>query len=144
MMKVEKTVIIKKPVAEVFAYALNNENATKWQGGVVSMQIDEGPDNVVGSRYTEVRKFLGQEIKTTLEITAFTENLKWAAKVIKGPVPYEVTMTYTAVPEGTKVTTLVEGEPKGFFKLAEAIVASTLEKSLEEDQNRLKDLMEST
>jgi uncharacterized membrane protein len=144
MMKVEKTVIIKKPVAEVFAYALNNENATKWQGGVVSMQIDEGPDNVVGSRYTEVRKFLGQEMKTTLEITAFTENLKWAAKVIKGPVPYEVTMTYTAVPEGTKVTTLVEGEPKGFFKLAEAIVASTLEKSLEEDQNRLKDLMEST
>jgi len=143
-MKVEKTVIIKKPVAEVFAYALNNENATKWQGGVVSMQIDEGPDNVVGSRYTEVRKFLGQEMKTTLEITAFTENLKWAAKVIKGPVPYEVTMTYTAVPEGTKVTTLVEGEPKGFFKLAEAIVASTLEKSLEEDQNRLKDLMEST
>lgn len=143
-MKVEKSVIIKKPVAEVFAYVQNNENSTKWQSGVVSMQMDEGPDNVVGSRYTEVRKFLGKEMRTTMEITAFTENVKWAAKVIKGQVLYEVTMTYAAVPEGTKITTVVEGEPKGFFKLAENLVVSGLEKSLEEDQNRLKTLLEGT
>ena len=143
-MKVEKSIIIKKPVAEVFAYVQNNENSTKWQSGVVSMQMDEGPDNVVGSRYTEVRKFLGKEMRTTMEITAFTENVKWAAKVIKGQVLYEVTMTYAAVPEGTKVTTVVEGEPKGFFKLAENLVVSGLEKSLEEDQNRLKTLLEGT
>jgi len=143
-MKVEKSVIINKPVAEVFAYVQNNENSTKWQSGVVSMQMDEGPDNVVGSRYTEVRKFLGKEMRTTMEITAFTENVKWAAKVIKGQVLYEVTMTYAAVPEGTKITTVVEGEPKGFFKLAENLVVSGLEKSLEEDQNRLKTLLEGT
>ena len=143
-MKVEKSVIINKPVAEVFAYVQNNENSTKWQSGVLSMQMDEGPDNVVGSRYTEVRKFLGKEMRTTMEITAFTENVKWAAKVIKGQVLYEVTMTYAAVPEGTKITTVVEGEPKGFFKLAENMVASTLDKSLEEDQNRLKTLLEGT
>ena len=143
-MKVEKSVIINKPVAEVFAYVQNNENSTKWQSGVVSMQMDEGPDNVVGSRYTEVRKFLGKEMRTTLEITAFTENVKWAAKVIKGQVLYEVTMTYAAVPEGTKITTVVEGEPKGFFKLAENMVASTLDKSLEEDLNQLKTLLEGT
>ena len=143
-MKVEKSVIINKPVAEVFAYVQNNENYTKWQGGVESVQMDEGPDNVVGSRYTEVRKFIGKEMKTTIEITAFKENEKWAGKVIKGPVPYEVTMTYAAVPEGTKITTVVEGEPKGFFKLAENMVASTLGKSLEEDQNRLKTLLEGT
>ena len=144
MIKVEKSVIINKPVAEVFAYVQNNENSTKWQSGVVSMQMDEGPDNVVGSRYTEVRKFLGKEMRTTMEITAFTENVKWAAKVIKGQVLYEVTMTYAAVPEGTKVTTVVEGEPKGFFKLAENLVVIGLEKSLEEDQNRLKTLLEGT
>jgi len=143
-MKVEKSVIIKKPVAEVFAYSQDNENYTKWQSGVESMQMDEGPDNVVGSRYTEVRKFLGKEMRTTMEITAFTENVKWAAKVIKGPMPYEVTMTYAAVPEGTKITTIVEGEPKGFFKLAENLVVSGLEKSLEEDFDHLKTLLEGT
>jgi uncharacterized protein YndB with AHSA1/START domain len=142
MMKVEKTVVIKKPVAEVFAYSQNIEYATKWQSGVVAMKMEEGLDNHVGSKYSEVRKFMGQEMKTTMEITAFKENEKWAAKVVKGPVPYEVTMTYTAVPEGTRITTVVEGEPKGFFKLAEGLVASTLDKSLEEDNNHLKALLE--
>ena len=107
ILKVEKSVVIKKPIEEVFAYVQNNENYTKWQNGVISMHVDEGPDNVVGSRFTETRKLIGQEMKTTLEITTFIENIKWAAKVVKGPVYYEVSMTYTAVPEGTKITTFV-------------------------------------
>ena len=51
-------------------------------------------------------------------------------------------MRYEAVPEGTKVTTLVEAEPKGFFKLAEKVVASSLEKSLADDFTTLKKLLE--
>lgn len=142
MMRVERSVVIKKPIAEVFSYSQNFENITEWEGGVESVQMVEGPDNVVGSRFREVRKFLGKEMKTTLEITAYDENEKWAAKVIEGPVPFEVTMTYESVPEGTKITTVVEGEPKGFFKLAEKMVASTLEKNLGEDFARLKSLLE--
>ena len=142
MMKAEKSVTIKKPVAEVFAFSQSMENYTKWQSDVDSVHMDEGPDNTVGSRYTEVRKFLGKEMKTTLEITAFKENETWAAKVIKGPVPYEVTITYEPVPEGTKITMLVEGEPTGFFKLAEKMVANNLEEGLEKDFAALKKLLE--
>jgi len=142
MLKVEKSIVIKKPVKEVFAYVNNNENSTNWQGGVESVKQEEGTENQVGSKYIEVRKFLGQEMKTTMEITAFKENEKWVAKVIKGPVPYEITMIYQSVQEGTKITTVIEGEPKGFFKLAEGMVKSTLEKSLEEDLQRLRLLLE--
>ena len=100
-----------------------------WQGCVISIAVDEGPVNVIGSLYSEVGKFLGQELRTTMEITEFMKNEKWSAKVIKGPLPYEVSMIYLKVPEGTKLTTLVEGAAKGFFKLAEVIVTSTLEKT---------------
>ena len=85
---------------------------------------------------------MGRDMKTTLEITAFEPNAKWAAKVVKGPVPYEVMSTFEAVGEGTKMTTHVEGEPKGFFKVAEGMVSGQLEKSLEEDSQRLKALVE--
>ena len=141
MIKVEKSVTINKPVAEVFAFVTTNANSTKWQGGVESVQ-DEGPANTVGSRYTEVRKFMGQEMKTTLEITVFEPKVKWAAKVVKGPVPYEVTISFEAPGGGTKMTTHVEGEPAGFFKIAEGMVAGQLEKSIEEDGQRLKKLLE--
>ena len=141
MIQVEKAVLINRPVAEVFNFVSNGDNTTKWQGGVEAV-IPEGPPNVVGSRYTEVRKFMGQEMKSTMEITAFEQNARWAARVIKGPVPYEVIATFEDSGGGTKMTTRVEGEPKGFFKIAEGMLKGQLEKSLEEDGQRLKGILE--
>jgi uncharacterized protein YndB with AHSA1/START domain len=141
MIQIEKSVLINKPVAEVFAFVSNSDNTPKWQGRVETI-IPEGPPNVVGSRYTEVRKFMGQEMKSLLEITAFEQNARWAARVITGPVPYEVTATFEPSAAGTKMTTRVEGEPKGFFKIAEGMVKGQLEKSLEDDGNRLKGILE--
>jgi len=141
MINVEKSIFINKPPEAVFAFVTAAGNYTKYQAGVTEV-IEGGPRNTLGSSFTEVRKFMGQEMRTTLEITAFEPNVKWAAKVIKGPVPYEVTISFEASNGGTKYTTKVIGEPKGFFKLAEGMVASQLEKSLAEDGQKLKELLE--
>ena len=141
MIKVEKSVLIHKPVEEVFNYLVTEGNGTKWQVGVVDV-IDEFPRNKVGSRYTEVRKFMGQEMRSTVELTEFVLNARYSGKVIKGPVPYEFIITLESVDGGTRMTTCVDGEPKGFFKLAESMVASQLEKSMAEDQQKLKEILE--
>lgn len=141
MITVEKSIQINKPAADVFAYASNYDNATKWQGGVESVEVDNDA-NRVGGKYTEVRKFLGREMRTTLEITAYEPDAKWAAKAINGPVPYEVTMTLEAADGGTKVVTHIDGEPTGFFKMAQGAVQNQLDKSLEGDLQRLKEQVE--
>ena len=142
MITVEKSVLINKPVADVFAFVTNGNNTTKWQIGVEAVEQGEGPANTVGSRYSEVRKFMGQEMRTTLELTAFEANTKWGAKVVKGPVPYEITTTFEPANGGTKMTTRVEGEPSGFFKVAQGMVSSQLEKNIEESGQKLKELLE--
>ena len=141
MITVEKSVQIDKPATDVFAYASNYDNATKWQGGVESVEVD-GDGNQVGGKYTEVRKFLGREMHTTLEVTAYEPNAKWAAKALSGPVPYEVVTTFTPKDGGTEIFTKVQGETSGFFKLAQGAVQSQLDKSLEEDLQRLKKQLE--
>ena len=143
MITVERSVLIKKPVAVVFGYATDSANDTQWEDGVVSVTW-EGPANVVGSKYTEVRKFMGQEMKSRFEITAFDPNTKLSAKVIQGPVPYEFTLTFEASSSGTKMTTHVEGEPKGFFKVAEGVLRGQLEKTLEQNGERLKAILEAS
>ena len=140
MIRVEKSVIIKKPVKEVFAYTHKIDDLPKWAN--MSVQMLKGPENAVGSRFLSSHKFLGKEMKMTMEITAFKENEKWAAKTVDGPVQSQMTMTFEEVPEGTKFTMINEGETKGFFKLAEGVVASSMEKSFEESINSLKYLME--
>jgi len=142
MITVERSVQINKPVAEVFAFVTNGENTVKWQVGVEAVQQEEGPVNTVGSLYSEVRKFMGQEMKTILELTTFEPNAKWGAKVVKGPVPYEITTTFEPADSGTKMTTRVEGEPSGFFKVAQGMVSSQLEKNIEESGQKLKALLE--
>src|SRR4030042_1410889 len=118
MISVEKSVVINKPLEVVFAFVSDTNNDPKWQSGIESV-IVEGPTNVVGAKWTEVRKFMGQEMKSTLELTSYVQNQKFSAKVIKGPVPFEATVTFAAEGGGTKVTTHIEGEPKGFFKVGE-------------------------
>jgi uncharacterized protein YndB with AHSA1/START domain len=141
MIKVSSSVVINKPVADVFAYTTDPNTAAKWQGGVDAV-IPEGPQDVVGSKYTEVRKFMGQDMKSTLQISVYEKNAKWGAKVLSGPVPYEVIQTFVADGGGTRLTTDVQGEPKGFFKVAEGALRGQLQKSLDEDGQRLKKLLE--
>lgn len=140
MIKVESSITINAPVETVFAYVNDPENSTKWQGGVDSVEYQG--EQVVGSQYTEIRKFMGREMRTSLEITQLVPNQLYAAKTLSGPVPYTVTVVFEPAGSGTKMTTTVEGEPSGFFKLAEGAVKKQLESSLKEDGETLKALLE--
>jgi len=139
MIKVESSVTINKPVETVFAYVNDPDNSTKWQNGVDAVEYQG--EQIVGAQYTEVRKFMGREMRTTLEITQLEANKLWGAKTLTGPVPYEVRVTFEAVDNGTKMTTVVEAEPGGFFKLAAGAVKKQLETSMQEDGETLKKLL---
>jgi uncharacterized membrane protein len=139
MINIEKSVVIDRPVEEVFAFVTDASKAPRWQDGLDAV---EGQANVVGSHYTEVRKFLGREMRSVMEVTAFQPHTRWIAKVIKGPVPYEVSVQLEPQGSSTRLTTRVDGEPTGFFKIAEGMVKSQLEKSMEGDVQRLKQILE--
>lgn len=141
MIKAEHTITIDKPVEEVYAFTNDPDNTSKWQPGVISVKYPEG-EPVEGTQFVEVRKFMGREMETTLEVTALKPNEKYAARTLTGPVSYEVTVSFEPADGGTKMTTYIEGEAGGFFKLAEGMVAKQLQKSIEEDSQRLKSILE--
>ena len=140
MIKVTHSIIINASPKEVFEFSHDPVNSARWQSGVDSIELDG--EQVVGAQYTEVRKFMGREMRTTLEVTQMEAPNLWAAKTLTGPVPYQVTVTYEAVDGGTKMTTTVEAEPGGFFKLAEGAVRKQLESGLKEDSETLKGMIE--
>jgi uncharacterized membrane protein len=142
MISVEHSITIEKPVEEVYAYTNDPDNTSSWQGGVVSVKYPEGPLSK-GTQFVEVRRFMGRDMETTVEVTAHELNKSYGAKALSGPIPFEVSVTYESVGSGTKMITLVEAEPGGFFKLAEGAVSKQLKKSLQEDAERLKSILES-
>lgn len=143
MVKIEHSVVINRPVAEVFAYVTRPENTPKWQSGMLaSQQTSEGAMDV-GTIFTEVRQMMGQKMDQTMEVTAYEPNQKWSFKSIKATVPHEAHLTFEAVEDGTRINLVSLGRPQGLFKLATPIISRQLKKEFVADFKNLKQLLES-
>ena len=142
MITIEYSVMINRPVEEVFSFVTNPENNSQWVSGLIEVKLTSPGPMGVGSTGTDVRQFLGRRIESTWEVTAHEVNRKSAFKVSSGPLPMEGTWTFEPVEGGTNVTFKVEGDPGGFFKLAEPLVGRIAKRQIENDHNNLKDLLE--
>jgi uncharacterized protein YndB with AHSA1/START domain len=143
MRRIEVSVVINRPIEEVFAYVTNPENEPLWQSGVLESElVGEGPLGV-GAKTREVRKLLGRRLESTAEVTAYEPNAKIAFKSTSGPVQYEAWYTFEPVDAGTKLTIVGEGDTGSLFKLAEGLVMRQFEKEMQTALAALKDILES-
>ncbi len=141
MLKIESSIVINRPVDEVFAVLSNIENNPKWSSGFLeAKKTSQGPIGV-GTTWRAVQKALGQRIETEAEVTEYEPNRKCTQRG-KSPFPVKVQMTFESVEGGTRVNLRLEGEPGGFFKLAQPLVANMAKRNIEGDLANLKDLME--
>ncbi len=142
MAKIEITLDINRPVEDVFAFVSNSENLPRWRATALEVKKTfEGPPGVGGvfkGRYA----FLGRQFEGDLVITAHEPNRTYAAKLAAGPFPLETRYTLEPSEGGTRLNFVAEGEPGGFFKLAEPLVVSLAKRSYEADLHNLKEMLE--
>jgi uncharacterized membrane protein len=142
MIKVENSVVINRPVDEVFEFVSNIENLPQWAGPVLeAKQTSDGPIGV-GTTQTQVAQFLGRRIETSHEVTEYEPNKKLSTKTTSGPLPMEVHYILEPAEEGTRVSLVGNVDAGGFFKLAEPIVGRMLNRQTASDAANLKDLLE--
>jgi uncharacterized membrane protein len=141
-MKVEISIVINRPVEEVFAVVTNLETGSKWSTGFLeARKTSEGPIGV-GTTWRAARKVLGQRLEAEAEVTEFEPNRKHTQKSKSGPFPVEIRQTFESVEGGTRVTAVMEAEPGGFLKLAEPLLQSYTKRTVETEFADLKELME--
>lgn len=142
MATVESSVVIDRPVEEVFAYATDPDNVAQWAGPVVeSKKTSDGPVGK-GTTSSRITQFLGRTMEGTYEITEFERNKRYADSTTSGPVPISSRISFDEVDGGTKVTIRGEIQGAGFFKLAEPLLARMSKRQVATDIQTLKDLLE--
>ena len=133
---------IKRPVEDVFAVISNVENNPKWSSvALEAEQTSPGPIGV-GTTGRFVGKLFGRRIESESEVTEFEPNRKYAWQSKSGPFPLQGSVTFEQIEGSTRVNTTIEGEPGGFFKLAEPLIVSMAKRQFQSDLDNLKDLME--
>lgn len=142
MIKIAESIVVNRPIEEVFAYIADAENMQEWAAEVVdAKKTSEGPMGV-GTTLTVAVKLLGRRVENSHVVTIYEPNIKFAFKTTSGPIPSVATESVEAVNGGTKFTIVAEAEPGGFFKLAEPIVERMLQRQWETNVVNLKDLLE--
>ena len=140
MVTIEGSTEIKRPLAEVFDYTVDPKNLPEWNSLVEEARASETPLRV-GSTITSRVRVLGRKIESVGQVTEYTANQKVAQKADK-PFPATITNVFAAADGGTKVTTTIEVEPGGFFKIGEPILTRILKKQLQAQLDTLKELLE--
>ena len=142
MLKIEKSVVINRPIEEVFAFVSDIEKLSQWMSELVEAQQTSEGSVGVGTTISAVAKPLGRRAESIQEVVEYEPNSKFALKSVSGPVASEDKYTFESVADGTKVTRVAEAETTGFFKLAEPLAARMMRRQFETNFANLKDLLE--
>lgn len=143
MARIEASVVIDRPIEEVFAYVGDLEKNVQWTAELVEVKkTSEGPVGV-GTTWVAVAQVLGRRIEDTVEVSEFEPSRKYSFKHAAGPISIEKDeFTFESVTGGTKVTHAVEAEIGGFFRIAEPLVTRMMRRQWETNFAALKDLLE--
>src|SRR5688572_4937850 len=117
MLNVEDSIIIKRPVEEVFAFVADQTNGPRWQSGLLEVQrISEGSVGL-GTKHTAVRKFMGRRLEATNEYVVYEPNKEVTFKGRAGSSEFQHSYLTESTPEGTKLTSRMAMQSKGLFGL---------------------------
>jgi uncharacterized membrane protein len=142
MIRLEHEVEIARPVSEVFAYVTDMARLPEWQATAISGRL-ESERMEKGARIVEVRKLLGRQLESAMDVTEYEPERQFAVEVTDGPVRYRANQTFESADGGTRVHVVFEGEPAGYFPLSDDDVEHQIRRELEEDFRSLKLMLES-
>jgi carbon monoxide dehydrogenase subunit G len=141
MINVEVSVMINRPLAEVFAVLSNLENNMRWRSGMIAAEkTSTGPINV-GTTYRIINSIFGRRIEGEAVVSEYNLNQKYAT-INKSGLPIETKRTFEPVNGGTKVTFAVKAELSGFFNIAKPVLEMIGKRRLESDAVKAKELIE--
>ena len=107
MTRVEASVDINAPVAEVFAFASDWRRWEDWWEGVSSFRPTTEVMRGNGARYAYKTWVAGVTLNLETEIHDFVENVGWRGVVIKGP-PHTTQWVFEAKGNTTRLTYVLE------------------------------------
>ena len=142
MINLDFGMLIDKPIKDVFAFVANPNNMSKWNSAVVSLEQVTPGDVGVGTKFKSMGELMGRRIEGEMQITTYEPDTRCGFQVNAGPMQMNMTMTFKTVGTGTKISLNAQGNPAGFFKIAEGMMTGRVKSMMEENLARLKSALE--
>ena len=138
MNKIEWTIIIHRPVEEVFAYLCDVEHGPRYTSGQREAHKTSSGPMGVGSTFATSGKFLRRA--AAFEITEYELNRRLAWKATSGA---RATTTWGFQPSGpsTRVTFTRVADAHGLFRMPQSLLQGFANGRVDQDLGALKELL---
>jgi uncharacterized membrane protein len=140
--EIEETVTIEQPIERVWAFVMDESNDPLWQTTLTDVhRLTDGPVGV-GTRVSESRRFLGRTIETVWEMTECEAPHVSSIASVKAPFAWQGTYTLEEAGGGTRFTLRMQGNPGGFFRIAEPLLERFVRREMAGNLGNLNDVLE--
>jgi uncharacterized protein YndB with AHSA1/START domain len=137
----ENTVMITRPIEEVFAFLSDFENVPNWNYAIVeTRKMSEGPVRV-GTIYHQVRSVPSRS-EEHFEVIAYNPPHQLEIQGQLGPFPTRLSYALDAIAEGTRVTNSVELELRGPGRLLGRVAVPRVRDAVAANLGKLKELLD--
>ena len=123
MAQAEGSIIIERPVNQVFDFISDGTNNPKWRSSVIDIQPVPGKPATFKQG---LKGPGGSRIDGDYEVTESKKNELITFQVIAGPARPTGTYKFEAVGNSTRLTFILHFEPKGLAKLMDPIISSSM------------------
>lgn len=136
MPSAQRTILIRRPVEEVFSFIADGENARSWRPGVLDVERVSGEG--VGATFRQgVRGPGGRRIAADYRVTAFDPTRRLAFEAIAGPVRPTGEYRLEGVAEGTQLSFALNAELTGLKRF---LLGGAVQKTMEAEMGALDNL----
>jgi carbon monoxide dehydrogenase subunit G len=115
---------------------------SKWNSAVVSLEQITPGEVGVGTKFKTVGELMGRRMEGEMQVVAYEPDTQCGFQVNAGPMQVTMTLTFKTVGTGTKISLNAQGNPAGFFKIAEGMMSGRVKTMMEENLARLKTQLE--
>ena len=146
MAKAIMSVVIARPVEDVFRVLTDPTLAPRWAANAIRGELlTDGPVGIGSRRRAVVKGVLGRTMESVMEVTEFERNRAVALKLISASWGGTGRTRYTFTPagDGTRVDWHWEMEPGGWLKPFAGPFMSFFGRAFQKDLDGLKAMMES-
>ena len=145
MRTITSSIIIERPIGEVFAFVTDARNNLLWQSSSGLKEIQQQPEGPVGvgTRIIETRVILGHGAENDSEVTEYEPNRRYVRTQIgdSGPIT-RGEFSFEPVTEGTRWVTVLHIQAGDPIETDEALLATGLRQSIVTDMAVAKALLE--
>jgi carbon monoxide dehydrogenase subunit G len=142
---IEESIEISRSPQDVFRYVTDFSHFQEWQGGVVSVLLEDDESAALGSKAIVTRRVGPRTVSGTEEITELTHPRTWTVRGVAGPLVAVAKGVLEPLDEGTRsrLTIALDFEGRGVGKLlVPLVIRRQAKKQLPRNQQTLKKVLE--